>query len=249
MSSVVVKLWNVYCTFDNKWTTIYAKTAPTTCPENNGHSIDTGKTYSSEEISQNIVIIKEEDTPTGGHFGVRTVKLTCPANATSTHTLIWPHPITGLGIGFNSQDIHQGDLITMAVFKNVITGVIIAPVAVGSKTIYVSPTVLLHVNVGYFFKLFNGIYQDDLGRVIGIDKVSNKITVELPTVHAFNPGTFVQQTIKMLQDFELGMAGHYDLGGKKIGGSYVPANTPISVDYVNKSNIDKVFLGWTEFLY
>jgi hypothetical protein len=41
----------------------------------------------------------------------------------------------------------------------------------------------------------------------------------------------------------------YTIGGAKIGGSYIPANTTVRITYVNSNNVAKTFRGGVEYLY
>ena len=60
--------YRIRCLTDNKNEFIWAESEPVLCPINTSHSIDATKTAIVEKRDNNSFEIKEEFTPTGGHF-------------------------------------------------------------------------------------------------------------------------------------------------------------------------------------
>lgn len=119
--------WRVRClteALDKTWILRDDEADPTTCPTNTAHTIDTTKTVVLKTIQDNIVTIKEEDQPTGGHFGCATLKINAIKNTTSSACICWPHPVSALSINIVTTDIHKGDKISMSVGKDTIIGAI-----------------------------------------------------------------------------------------------------------------------------
>jgi hypothetical protein len=116
--------------------------------------------------------------------------------------------------------------------------------------LYVSPTVIQYVSTGYYIKLFDGTNTNDVGRVISVDKVKNCIYVENNTTYNFNIGSVILQTIYLIKDAIIGNPNNYLIGGKKIGGTYIPEDTIIKIYYSNLSSTDpKFFNGTLEYVY
>lgn len=115
--------------------------------------------------------------------------------------------------------------------------------------LFVSSTVISVSQLGFYMTLTNGSDTEDLGRIVY--KTSSTIFVEnAPTINflAESP-TYIQQTVYVLKDHYVGNGKIFSVGEGKIGGSFVPADTPVSIKYTNNSNVDKRLLGFVEFLY
>lgn len=105
--------------------------------------------------------------------------------------------------------------------------------------------------LGFEINLFNGVNMNELYRISNIDKLNNKITVENGAINSFSAyTTYVRINVYSIRNFEIGPAWEYIVGESKIGGSYIPANIPVTVSYTNKStDTDKKFVGYLEYLY
>jgi hypothetical protein len=115
-----------------------------------------------------------------------------------------------------------------------------------------SHTVIDNTAIGYYLKLSDGTNFNELSRVVGVDKIFNKIYVEDNVTNSFanTTPTYVLQSVKSIHNHLIGGPGGYIIGSNKIGGSYVPANTPVRIYYDNKStDTDKLFIGKVEYLY
>lgn len=115
----------------------------------------------------------------------------------------------------------------------------------------VTSTVIENTSTGYYINLYDDTNTDDMQRVISIDKTNNKIYVEMNLTNSFNYSTtYVRQTMYLMKNFIIGESGSYNFGSSKIKGSYVPANTIITISYENKSSTDiKNIVGRLEYLY
>jgi len=115
----------------------------------------------------------------------------------------------------------------------------------------VSPTVLQYTMLGYYINLYNGATTDDMGRVVFIDKTNSKIYVEKNTTNSYSGmTTYVRQTVYAIKDYEIGLGGIKSIGSSSIGGSYVPSNSVIVVEYKNNSLTDaKTLVACLEFKY
>lgn len=118
--------------------------------------------------------------------------------------------------------------------------------------LYVSGTVINYTSIGHHVALNDGTNSNDMGRIISIDKVNNTISTEYTNTNTFDSSTptYVKQTRYYLRNFELGESTKHTIGNSKIGGSYIPANTNITVEYENKSSsTTKTIIGTIEYLY
>ena len=114
--------YRIYCNTDNKWEYVWSETAPTTCPTNTAHSVNSTSVSVVETSSTSVVEIKEESTPTGGHFSSTTVSFDCPPNTTTGQDTSWPINISALNVDFITDESQRGDIVEMMVGKNTIIG-------------------------------------------------------------------------------------------------------------------------------
>lgn len=116
----------------------------------------------------------------------------------------------------------------------------------------VSQTVIDNAKIGYEFKVDDLTNSNDVERVIGIDKINNKIYVEKNITNSFSAlsPTYMRQTVYILKNYIIGEPWEQEIGTSKIGGSHVPTDTLITIKYNNTSTTEDVnFVGRVEFLY
>lgn len=248
-----VYYYRVFCTTDNKYEYVWNTSAPTTCPVNTEHTINTSTIAVIKEISENIQKIQEEEVPTGGNFRSECHDLfgaTGPGVSTNKD-FIWPFPITVLEIKINVEEHHRGDMVGLEVGPDTVIGAITSPITAGATSITVSPTVLQFLMLGYFLSLTDGVNVDRCGRVININKTTATVTFETPTTNSFSHAspTYVRQTVSVLDNFTLGPPWMLSIGDSKIGGAHIPANTTVRTIITNNSNYSKVLNAQIEYLY
>jgi len=104
MATTVYK-YRVWCDTDSKYVEVWGDTEPTTCPENNGHTIDTTKTAVIEHITQEFPL---SDIDSGKKVAVHpTYKPRVDGNPTYA---VW----CGAGDNMANGDIGGGDLLEFA---------------------------------------------------------------------------------------------------------------------------------------
>lgn len=148
--------------------------------------------------------------------------------------------------------MHIGDKVSAQIYPETIIGAITADVAINQTVVNVSSTVLDNIEVGFRCYLFDGVNQDNCGKVIDVDKTNSQITLSPGAVYfnysAASP-TYVQMSIEMFSEMEIPREGIYNFGDSTIGGSYLPAGTPGRIIYENISGGVKRFVMYVEYLY
>ena len=160
-------------------------------------------------------------------------------NYTLGQSVLFPHPVFGSRVYTCIQDTTINNYpLDINYWKH-------------GTALTVTPTVLAYAQLGYYIRLFDGAKMDEWLRVIGIDKALSKIYVEGNITSVYSPlsPTYVQMTVAVLKDFELGEPCEHAIGESKIGGSYVPPDTIIRFVYKNNSSEDKYLIGRVEYLY
>ena len=126
--SITIYKYRLWCSIDSTYEYTWRTDPPTTCPTDTSHTIDADSITIVDRIEENTTTIREESTPTGGHFSAETVKLIAPKNSTISMSVFWPYPVSVLSITFVTREIHRGDVFTVTVGKDIKTGAIIAPI-------------------------------------------------------------------------------------------------------------------------
>jgi hypothetical protein len=113
----------------------------------------------------------------------------------------------------------------------------------------VNATVLTYTSIGYYIKLWDGVNTSDMGRVLY--KSSNSIFCENPPATTFSAATptYVKQTVYVVKDYILGAIGRNIIGEGKLGGSYVPSDVKVRVQYTNTHGVENTFTASYEYLY
>lgn len=248
-----IKHWRIYCETESDWTYGYLHEDtgnPTSCFTDPGHTINSNSCQELDTVSDTQVIIKEESTPTGGHFKAKGYKMTCPVGS-SNYDYSYPHPISALSITLPTTSDHTDDQIEVQVGPDTTIGTITADVSASDTVITVSQSVIDNIDKGFYVTLDDGTNTDDLGLVTSIDYNLLTITVQTAATKAFASATptYVKITVKVIDDFTIGPAQRYELGKDKIGGSYVPTNTIVRVKYTNNGSSTKDFYCVIEMLY
>jgi len=117
--------------------------------------------------------------------------------------------------------------------------------------LHVASSVIAYTEIGYYLKLSDGTNTDNVGKVIALDSTNNYVYVETNLVNSFATATptVILQTVYMFNDYKIGPPWKYTIGKSKIGGSYMPKDTKITVYYTNNTASSKTFIGHVELLY
>lgn len=161
--------YRFFCQTEGTYVYVWSDVLPTKCPNNTSDTIDSSSISIVEKLDTKEVKVKEEATPTGGHFQATTLKLLATANGVSTINVHWPYNITAFGVNFVTTDVHKGDFLSMYVGKDTVVGAIGMPVAPASAWLnqnYTAGQVVTYfVNATYGTRVYTCI----------LDTVSNEV--------------------------------------------------------------------------
>lgn len=241
--------YRIFCVTEAINVTLWDIVSPTKCPHSIEHEINLNSVAIIDKISDNVVKIEDEDSPTQGNFRTESHKFIIPAMSTSSMTLSWKYQITVMVAKVSSGEINRGDVINTYVAEHTTVGVLTSNINAGVTIIPVSPTVMTNANIGYNVRITNGIHTDELGEIIAKDYINNSITVDASTQNAFSAGSYIQMTVRKIKNYEFSEPCYNVIGSSKITGSSLPANVPVRVEYQNNGQTDKTFIFTVEYLY
>ncbi len=243
--------YRIYCITEGKNVYTWGTTPPTKCPNNTADTVNLSSVSIVDEISSNVVKIQTESVPTGGFFKAETFKIIAATGATTSTQVSWPFNISLSEARFVTTTDHQGDLVSAQIPSNMTIGAIVQNVNIGDTTLYVPSYIASNVAVGFYIAITDGTNSNDMGRIIAIDTVNNILTMETAPTNSYSATTptYINLTVSPIHNLEIGPPQEYVIGQSNIGSSHIPANTPITVFYVNNGNYTKTLIVNIEYLY
>jgi len=243
-----VNNYRIYCNTEAtnvyKWDTV----EPTTCPNNNAHSINSSLTTIVETL--NVNTIKAEEA-SDGYFETSHVVMTIPAGTpgdVTTHDVTWPMDIMLWRTLITPTTDMFGDVVNVLAAPETTVGVITANASIGTTTINVNSTVTANTERGFLITLDDGVNKNVCGRCTAVDSGAGTITFQTPTTNAFIAGTPVKISIYVLKGIHFINTETIDIGLKGIKGKSIPEGMILRVYYTNNSGTAKT-LFWREEHY
>ena len=184
--------------------------------------------------------IREETTRTGvnasgGGFGCKgfAANIAENTNWNDLITFSLPYPASLLDAFTHIPAANDGDQLEFLVAPDTVIGALDADEASGQTVLSVGQTVIDNISIGAFVKVDDGTNSDDCGQVVSVDTTAGTITVETALTNSFAAATpsYIKMTRKMAETIELVGGQNLQVGFGSVGGSYVPANTDITVTY------------------
>lgn len=239
--------WQYKCVEEDALVYMWSKDAPTTCPNNNTHTIDSNTPVTIiDTITTNKVQVEEDshgyfetthllfDIPTG-----------TPGNVTE-HDVSWPMNILLWKTYLTPSSDMIGDTISVLASPETTVGVLTAPANIGDTILNVNSTVLENMYRGFLVTIDDGINKDVLGRCTNIDITNSQISVQTPLSYAFAAMVPVKISVYIIKDIHIGSAEKISIAAKGFKGKNIPAGMIVRVYYTNNSGTVKTFRFRTE---
>ena len=241
MSNPSVNNYRFLCSTENAYKFTWGTEAPTTCPDNTGHTIDTSSITIMKTLEDKIVTAVD-GTPNDAIFQLSAIELAIPANPEATQTVTttvsYPFDMYIWQMSVAQIPANIGDKLTVAVAPNTIIGYATAQCTSGTNLLYVSDTVIANITRGSEIGITDGGSNTQYpGRVISIDKVNNIVTMENNLTHTYagpagyTPQSYILLTIYPIKDITFDTAERLVIGNKGLKTRMIPANTPVQVIY------------------
>ena len=253
--------YRIKCNTDNKfeyWNLLSTDPVPTTCPTNTAHSVDTSSVIKIKEISDKLLRIIEEESPTNGKWRAKAVWLqgASGVNVVTNQDFTWNHPVSVLNLQICPTTENTGDYAQLSVIPNFgfgegVIGVLAGTGISGSTSIQVSQAIIENVYTIDYLTLQLGATGFTVGPITVIDKENSLLYVATPLPTTFPAGSTLVKLERFVlgkDDFSIGPPNLYTLGETKIGASYVPEGSIIRVGYKNKTDQAKQMYAIIEYL-
>lgn len=243
--------YKIYCATENCYVEGYGLAPPTKCYNDTTHEVVYNSEIEIESITSNSVVIEDQAGPlkVAGYFSATPFTFMAAANTTTTFSHSFPFPVCILTCQLQASTDMVGDSISFVIAPNTSTGVIVAPVEAGTRTVTVSPTVIQYAYVGLHVTISDGTNSDVCGRICAINSLNSTVTLELPLTHSFGPMSMFKVTRHYVSDYSINVSAIHQIGYGKVGGSYLPAGTPGNAIYINNTNVEKRVTFVLEHLY
>lgn len=236
--------WRVIVTATQQASYVYRgenQGPPVVGPE--GEPIDTEKSRVVDTREESKITIREMEILTGTYYQTRHVKIVCPPNVTTQEVITFSADVNIISATSALGPANEGDEMEWLVAPDTTIGVLAAETGVESSVLTVSSTVLTNIEPLFRVTLVNAMDVGDfeeVGIVTDIDEANSTITVSGSTTKAWPAATtYVNITIVYVDNIEIGpITAPMNVGGDKIGSSFVPKGRQIVCNYNNKSEDD-----------
>ena len=225
--------YRTFCLTENIYVYNWGLEAPTNCTNNVEHEIDPDQIVVIDSISSNSVDINQETIDTGGHYRTQAGIICAEPMQTTSQVLSWPYTITVMNFSLCTDENSDNCVIEAISAENTIIGALIQNANISDTSIYVSPTVIENIHVGFQVSIFDGVSSIKVGECIL--KGSNYITLSAPLPQNFSAGQYVQMSVAIVKDFHVMANCSYDLARKTVKGSTIFPGVSITVRSTNNS--------------
>lgn len=202
-----------------------------------------------------VKVLEEDPNPakrTNGYFGSETLSIDIPATVGEhTKAFIFPMDIAILSMEYVGIADTVDDSFDICIGTTTV-GAITADVSTSDTIINISPTVAEFAFNGARCELDDGTNNDLVGRISNIDKTNLTANIQVSPSNAYLAATptYIKVGAWVCKNIEIDRSdAPIQIGGSKIGGSFVSAGTPIMIHYQNNDGSAKKFRAVLEFLY
>ena len=226
-----VKKYRVYCTDESKHVTGWSEAEPTTCFNNDTHTIDVNQTAVTDiQVASSVHLEQTSAADNSDVYYLFSQEFTVSPGC-------YDLPL-GLDVDVNmfAVQIHAradniGDSWSAAINKDTPIGYITAPV-VASNIISIPPESIPFAKIGYYISIDGGVSYNRI-----IDKTTNTLILKHPVT--VNAGIRITMTYFLIHNKTILVAGKESLGGSIFGSFKIPKEYKTTIVYENKSHSDK----------
>lgn len=186
------------------------------------------------------------------HFSSRCQEFdiaSCTPGTWANHDFSYPIPVVMFAAQLIGNSDIENDELEFHIAPDTDVGDINADISSSASFVPVTDDTQDVAEVGYFIALDDGTNRDELGMILYKD--NNQLAVETATTNSFAAATPTEilVTNKMIPWCRLPGSSRLVVGGNKIGGTYIPANTTMRIRYRNNDGVAKKFNFYLEYMY
>lgn len=204
----------------------------------------------SEQLIEHIRFVESGDTTQGLYAAQSLIIDVSTGQSEKTTDFSWPFDIALMSGTLGISNDMVGDDFSVDVGPNTLIGALIQPLNVGDTSVYVSPTVLENIKVGYYFGLYQGPDTGhELGQVHYIDAENNCLQIGIPSDVSANAMSPVSMCAKIIPNLFLHSMDKVEIGKQIPTGQRIPANLPVRVHYHSNNGVAKKISFFIEYIY
>jgi len=231
-------------------TTDYKTSFPTECPNNNTHIIDVSGISVLHTLAAKIVTINENSTvPDGGNYRADQFELSVigGTGTVNTYDITYPYNVSAYAVIFMPMIDNMGDTFQVVAYPDTVIGLITAALSTLDTELFLPSIVGL--SKGFQLSVTDGINTDNLGEIINIDVINNKVIFSNPVVNPFIIGSTVSFTVPRIKNGKFVNTQNWILGLSRIGSSGLMANAIVRLAYTNLTGTAKTLNFIVELSY
>lgn len=176
-----INRYRVYCNTESQDVYVWGAAAPTACPNNITHSINTNTITIIQGVSNRKVQIQEEDPgvlePTSGRFRSQGFQITSSSQEEHLE-FSWCYPVSALNIKFTSKSKHVGDIVDCNITPAEFLAYTDDSGTIGATSLKLDEVNIANVNINddIYIVYPEDSYTQSLGKVTAKDTNTNIIT-------------------------------------------------------------------------
>lgn len=239
--STVVSNYKIYCETDNKYVSGWSTSSPTTCYENNTHTVNQYSVQIMSSVSSNEVTISQKNASVNGKFHIESIYMgSClPGELTTLiHTFDVTMSLHSLNFALNQAS--NGDLFSIQINPDTPLGLITSNASIGDTKINISKNILPYMHPGFYLTLTDGINTDGPYKILSFDSNANTVTLKKAlTYNYLANGTQLKLNYYIIKDMPIILGTTYSFGSDIINASNAPAGTRAKFSFYNSKGDPK----------
>lgn len=188
--------YRVYCTTESTNVFTWSEQVPTTCPNNNAHTIDESSITIIDSVKENNVNVIDEVPPDGkpltqGRFRCNGLECEIPDSNYVIKDFGWVYQICALSIRFNIEEENIGDYIDLYVVPNIKLGNINVAIEIGATVIPLTTQTFNACSVGMQLFIMDNTNTFFLGAIISKNTETNSITITNSSDYHYHKNSYI----------------------------------------------------------
>lgn len=230
--------FRLYCNYEATYVSTWGTTPPTLCPNDHPDRSDIASVVIIDTISTELVTAKDS-APDAGYYQSSTVQINVPMGSIGDVTSVnisYPFDIYIWSASISQPSNGEGDIFNYVVAPDTTIGLLTQNALIGDTTVYASSTVFTYLTRGIEISFTDGINTQYVGMVTGLDLTAGTVTFQNALIYNFNTGTQLKFTVYPIRNHYIDYVGDRMFFAQKgLRSRYIPAGTPIRIDYTNNN--------------